>query len=674
MQNNQSSAVNPSETKLLWQPSQADIKASNLYAFMDYLRTNFKFKGTQYSALHEWSIQNKTDFWTAIWQFYDIKGQIGQQKITQADLMPGAKWFPEAKLNFAENLLRHTLKHNDKPAIIERGEDGRRITISYTQLNQKVTILANYLKNLGVKKGDCVAGFLPNSHYAVVAMLATSSLGAIWTSCSPDFGFNGVLDRFAQIKPKVLFATDGYYYGGKCIHSLDRVAQIKTELAGVESLIITPYLSQSDHSQHTIYNEDGSTKWNSIFASENASLEPLTFQEMAFDDPLYVLYSSGTTGKPKCIVHSVGGTLLQHLKELSLHSNVKAESTLFYYTTCGWMMWNWLVSGLTLGASLVLFDGSPFHPHKSILFDIADEESIDIFGASAKYYSACEKFGLEPTKSHKLTSLNTILSTGSPLSHESFDYLYKSVKQDVCVSSISGGTDIISCFALGCPILPVYQGELQCLGLGMDVQFFDEQGNALSTGKGELVCLQTFPSMPTGFWNDLDNKKYHAAYFDRFPNIWAHGDYGELTLHKNHTGVIIHGRSDAVLNPGGVRIGTAEIYRQVEKVNSVFESIAIGQQWRDDVRIILFVRLKEGLQLDQGLKDLIKQTIRTNTTPRHVPSKIIQIDDIPRTLSGKIVELAVRNIVHKQEVKNQEALANPETLNLFKNLPELECD
>ena len=674
MPTNQPNTVNQSETKLLWQPSKADIEASNLHVFMDFLRANFKFSGSQYAALHQWSIQNKTDFWAAIWQFYDIKGRIGQQTITQADLMPGAKWFPDAKLNFAENLLHHALKQNNKPAIIERGEDGRRVIISYSQLNEKVTILANYLKSLGVNKGDCVAGFLPNSHYAIVAMLATSSLGAIWTSCSPDFGFNGVLDRFAQIKPKVLLATDGYYYAGKCIHSLDRVAQILAELTSVRSLIITPYLNQSDRTQHSVYNQNSTQKWDSIFTSENASLEPLTYEAMAFDDPLYVLYSSGTTGKPKCIVHSVGGTLLQHLKELSLHSNVKADSTLFYYTTCGWMMWNWLVSGLALGASLVLFDGSPFHPKKSILFDIADEENIDIFGASAKYYSACEKFELEPVKSHQLTRLKTILSTGSPLSHESFDYLYKSVKQDVCVSSISGGTDIISCFALGCPILPVYRGELQCLGLGMDVQFFDEQGHALSAGKGELVCLQTFPSMPTGFWNDPENKKYHSAYFDRFPNIWAHGDYGELILHKDHTSVIIHGRSDAVLNPGGVRIGTAEIYRQVEKVDAVFESIAIGQKWLDDVRIVLFVRLKEGFELDQGLTDLIRQTIRTNTTPRHVPSKIIQVDDIPRTLSGKIVELAVRNIVHNQEVKNQEALANPEALNLFKDLPELDCD
>lgn len=661
---------------LLWQPSQEEIEASTLFSFMRYLRDNFNFSGNEYAELHDWSIKNKALFWKAVWLFFDVQGNMGNTLIENPDAMPGARWFPDAQLNFAENLLHH---QGDRAALIERGEDGRRNILSYDALTKKVTIFANHLKKLGVQKGDCVAGFLPNSHYAIVSMLATASLGAIWTSCSPDFGFHGVLDRFAQIKPKVLIATDGYYYAGKCIHSLDRVKQIRLALDDLESLIITPYLKPDDSVLNKTTNDLDATHWDTLFNDQNADLSPLQFEPMLFSDPLYILYSSGTTGKPKCIVHSVGGTLLQHLKELSLHSNVKTGSKVFYYTTCGWMMWNWLVSGLALGASLILFDGSPFHPRKTILFDIADEEEIDVFGASAKYYSACEKFELKPMISHKLTSLKTILSTGSPLSHESFDYLYQQVKPSVCVSSISGGTDIISCFSLGCPILPVYRGELQCIGLGMDVAFFSEEGRALNhqnlleseQRKGELVCLQAFPSMPAGFWNDEDGKKYHSAYFKRFPNIWAHGDYGELTQHE---GVIIHGRSDAVLNPGGVRIGTAEIYRQVEKIESVFESIAIGQHWQDDVRIILFVRLKDGYQLDQALQDLIKTTIKTNTSPRHVPSKIIQVGDIPRTLSGKIVELAVRNIIHGQEVLNKEALANPEALDLYKNLPQLKCE
>jgi acetoacetyl-CoA synthetase len=681
------------DSTLLWQPSQQEIEASTLFSFMHFLREHYQFSGNHYIQLHQWSIQNKALFWKAVWLFFDVQGNPGNTVIENSNAMPGAKWFPDAQLNFAQNLLRHT---GNKAAIIERGEDGRRNNLSYDELTEKVTIFANHLKQLGVKKGDCVAGFLPNSHYAVVSMLATASLGAIWTSCSPDFGFNGVLDRFAQIKPKVLIATDGYYYAGKCIHSLDRVQKISLALESLDSIIIVPYLNPQDSTLSQSISTDNTTHWDTLFQAKNTDLSPLKFETMAFDDPLYVLYSSGTTGKPKCIVHSVGGTLLQHLKELSLHSNVNASSNLFYYTTCGWMMWNWLASGLALGASLVLFDGSPFHPQKSILFDIADEEEIDVFGASAKYYSACEKFELNPISTHTLTKLKTILSTGSPLSHESFDYLYQHVKPSVCVSSISGGTDIISCFALGCPILPVYRGELQCLGLGMDVAFYSESGELLnqknpqgsspgtSLGsspdsfpeknehkKGELVCRQPFPSMPTGFWNDADGKKYYSAYFNRFPNIWAHGDYGEIT---QHGGVIIHGRSDAVLNPGGVRIGTAEIYRQVEKVESVFESIAIGQQWKDDVRIILFVRLKEGFQLDDSLQALIKTTIKINTTPRHVPSKIIQVKDIPRTLSGKIVELAVRNVIHGKDVLNKEALANPDALDLYKNLAQLKCD
>lgn len=659
-------------SKLLWSPSQERISSTQMHKFLEHTRTLGKPSNANlihdYASLYDWSIRDKKAFWSLIWDYFGVLGEKGDRIVSNEGSMPGAQWFNEARLNFADNLLKH---NDDTIAIIERGEDGRRNTWTYKQLRNEVAALSLHLKQLGVVKGDRVAGFLPNSHYAIVAMLASASLGAIWSSCSPDFGLNGVLDRFAQIQPKVLFATNGYTYAGKSIDTLERVKAIQNALPSLKQLIITPYLAPSDSQKDGM---DKAINWQDLKLEEGKG-HALEFEPMAFNDPLYILYSSGTTGKPKCIVHSIGGTLLQHLKELALHTDVQAGSKLFYFTTCGWMMWNWLVSGLALGSTLILFDGSPFHPQQSILFDLIDEEGIDIFGASAKYYSACEKFDLKPIQSHQLSSLKTVLSTGSPLTHESFDYLYQQVKHDICVSSISGGTDIISCFALGNPILPVYQGELQCLGLGMDVHFYNDEGENLDSGKGELVCIHPFPSMPTGFWNDQHNEKYAAAYFSRFDKVWAHGDYGELKHHQHpeQTGVIIHGRSDAVLNPGGVRIGTAEIYRQVEKVNEVFECLAIGQEWEDDVRVILFVRLKEGFTLDEKLIQHIKQTIRQNTTPRHVPAKIIQIADIPKTLSGKMVELAVRNIVHGKPVTNTEALANPEALELYKDLAELKC-
>jgi acetoacetyl-CoA synthetase len=528
---------------------------------------------------------------------------------------------------------------------------------------------------MGIEKGDRVAAFMPNTEETVVAMLATTSIGAIWSSCSPDFGLQGVIDRFGQIEPKVLFTTDGYFYGGKILNSLTKVAAISEKLTSLEQVIVIPHIQLGQHSELDTNRLDTSELntisasiklWHEVLDNEAKQIE---FVAVPFSHPLYIMYSSGTTGVPKCIVHSVGGTLLQHAKELRLHSDVKAEDSIFYYSTCGWMMWNWLVSSLSIGATVVLYDGSPFYPSGERLWQMAEDHQVSIFGTSAKYIAALEKAHIKPKEDFNLTRLKAVLSTGSPLAHESFDYVYRDIKADVCLSSISGGTDIISCFALGNPILPVYRGELQCLGLGMAVNIFDDQQQPLIQQKGELVCTEPFPSCPIGFWQDEGNHKFHQAYFDRFDNIWAHGDYGEIT---QQGGLIIHGRSDAVLNPGGVRIGTAEIYRQVEKLDQVVESIAIGQQWQDDVRVILFVILAADEILNDELIQLIRSTIRSNTTPRHVPAKVIQVADIPRTISGKIVELAVRNVVHNEKVKNTDALKNPEALDLYKNLPELQ--
>ncbi len=660
---------------LLWSPSLEDINATQMHAFMQYCRDRHHFEGESYEDFHQWSVCEISQFWAAIWDYFKVSGKRSDTILQNAEDMLGARWFEGAQLNFAENLLR---REDDAVALMVRGEDGRSIDISYRELKISVAKLAAYMREQGITKGDRIAGFVPNSHHALIAMLAAASLGAIWSSCSPDFGLNGVLDRFSQIEPSILFATNGYFYGGKRIDTLARVAVIAEKLDSLKQVVLIPYLDKTECDIATL---DGTNWrcWDDI--QEQHDETRLTFEAMAFSDPLYILYSSGTTGKPKCIVHSIGGTLLQHIKELALHTDVKRDTRLFYYTTCGWMMWNWLVSGLALEASIVLYDGSPFHPQKTVLFDIAERDKIQIFGASAKYYAACQKFELSPINTHCLDQLKSLLSTGSPLAHESFDYLYEHVKRDVCVSSISGGTDIVSCFALGNPVLPVYRGELQCIGLGMDVDFFNAQGEPLRSGKGELVCKQPFPSMPTGFWNDEHGEKYRSAYFDRFAGCWAHGDYGEFITHTDgqspaakiiQKGVVIHGRSDAVLNPGGVRIGTAEIYRQVDKIDEVFESLAVGQNWEDDLRIVLFVRLQEGHVLDEPLKQKIKDTIRANTTPRHVPAKIVQIADIPRTLSGKMVEIAVRKVIHNEAVNNTEALANPEALKLFENLKELQ--
>lgn len=611
-----------------------------------------------YADLHQWSVANPEAFWELIWRETGIIGDMGARPwLENPDKMPGARFFPRARLNFAENLLRFD---DDRTALVSRLENGARSTLTFAQLRSQVASLASALRAFGVGPGDRVAAFMPNVPATVVGMLAAASLGAVWSSCSPDFGVAGVLDRFGQIEPKVLIACDGYFYNGKTIDSRPVVDSILASIPAIKQVI------QVEVAGTGAFSWGGTT--HNFDTLANTAAEPLTFEHVPFDHPLYIMYSSGTTGIPKCIVHGTGGTLLQHAKEHVLHTGLTRDDTLFYFTTCGWMMWNWLVSGLSVGATLVLYDGSPFHPAPEAVINIAAEEQFTIFGTSAKYISALEKAGVKPASSHDLGSLHTILSTGSPLSHEGFKYVYRDVKADVCLASISGGTDIISCFALGNPTLPVYEGELQCAGLGMDVAFYDDSGNAAIGVRGELVCRQPFPSMPTGFWNDDDGTKFHRAYFDTFANTWAHGDYGEATATG---GVVIYGRSDAVLNPGGVRIGTAEIYRQVEKVDAVLDAICVGQEWEDDVRVVLFVVLREGLELTAALQAEIRQTIRANTTPRHVPDVIAPVDDIPRTISGKIVELAVRNVIHDLPVSNQDALANPEALEGFRNRPEL---
>ncbi len=644
----------------LWSPSAEQIAASRMLDFMHYV--NVQTEGTpeqQYKALHDWSVANKEQFWLSIWRYFDVIGRMPEHGpvLLHGNKMPGAEWFPGAQLNFAENLLRY---RDTRPALVFTNEHQERTEITYGELYLQVAKVAEALKQNGVVAGDRVAGMLPNCIETIVAMLATTSLGAVWSSCSPDFGVQGVLDRFGQIEPKVLFTVNGYYYNGKTIDIGDKVAAIHAQLPTVETLVVVPFASLSVSNEIT-----NATLWADY--CDNTATN-ITFVPRQFNDPLYIMFSSGTTGVPKCIVHGIGGTLLQHLKEHALHTDLRRDDTLFYFTTCGWMMWNWLVSGLALGARLALFDGSPFYPNEHAMADLIDKEDITVFGTSAKYLSALEKSGAKPRETHALTTLRTLLTTGSVLAPESFDYVYRDIKADLCLSSISGGTDIVSCFALGNPILPVYRGQLQCKGLGLAVNVYNENGNAVTGEKGELVCEQSFPCMPTGFWHDKNGERYFNAYFNRFPNIWAHGDYAELTAQG---GVIIYGRSDAVLNPGGVRIGTAEIYRQVEKVDAVLESIAVGQKWQDDERVVLFVRLRDGLTLTEELTTTIKKTIRANATPRHVPAVIAQVKDIPRTISGKIVELAVRQVIHGETVKNTDALANPEALQYFANRTEL---
>jgi acetoacetyl-CoA synthetase len=646
-------------TDPIWSPGPVRRQTANIRRFIDLARRELDPGIHQYRDLHRYSIQNPSGFWRTVWDFCEVVGTPGTAVLEDPDQMPGARWFPDARLNFAENLLRH---RDDNPALIFKSESGETAQYSYAELYSSVARTAAALRSAGVEKGDRVAGYMPNLPETVIAMLATTSIGAIWSSCSPDFGIDGVVDRLSQIQPVVLFCAAAYSYNGKTHDCLDKVRGIVKSIPSIETTVVVPYVNP----EAKIKRIPGAT-WFSDFIDNPAS--EIEFERLGFDHPVYILYSSGTTGIPKCITHGAGGTLIQHLKELVLHTNLRRSDRICYFTTCGWMMWNWLVSSLAVGAAIVLYEGSPFYPSPAAMFDLIDELGITVFGTGAKAIAAWDKAGVKPRESHQLNTLVTMLSTGSPLAPESFDYVYRDIKQNLCLSSIAGGTDIVSCFMVGCPIIPVWRGELQCAGLCMAVEILRDDGSVADIDEtGELCCTQPFPAMPVCFWGDQDGSRYKAAYFKKFPGIWAHSDYVAKT---ENGGYIIQGRSDATLNPGGVRIGTSEIYRQVEGLDEVLESICVGQDWEDDERVVLFVKLREGLELDEDMQDRIRKTIRQNTTPRHVPAKIVQVADIPRTISGKIVELAVRNIVHGQKVANVDALANPESLKYYRDLPEL---
>ena len=644
----------------LWSPSPQRIAGTNLVAFMKKASEITGKNISDYTTLHRWSVEDRAAFWSLVWDEFQVVGERGESVLEDGHRMPGARFFPEAKLNFAENLLRGT---GSGEAIVFRGEDKADRRLTWDELRALVSRLQQALRAQGVKPGDRVAAMLPNMPEALAAMLAVTSIGAVWSSCSPDFGEQGVVDRFGQIEPTVLFAVDGYWYNGKAVDVADKVAKVAARLESVRCTIVVDYLGNAEKVASNV--PSGQSLAATVRPFDASELE---FERMPFDHPAYIVFSSGTTGIPKCIVHGAGGTLLQHIKEHRLHADLREGDRLFYFTTLGWMMWNWLVSGLASGATLLLYDGSPFAPDGNVLFDYAADEKMTYFGTSAKFIDALRKSGLEPKKTHDLSSVRTISSTGSPLAPEGFRFVYEGIKDDVHLASISGGTDIVSCFVLGIPTLPVWTGEIQGPGLGMAVDVWDDDGKSVRREKGELVCTKAFPSMPVGFWNDPDGAKYKAAYFERFDNIWCHGDFAEWT---EHDGIVIHGRSDATLNPGGVRIGTAEIYNQVEQLPEIAEAICIGQDFDNDVRVVLFVRLAEGVTLDSALIDTIKRKIRTGASPRHVPAKVIAVADIPRTKSGKITELAVRDIVNGRTVKNKEALANPEALELFRDIAEL---
>ncbi|MCD6224425.1 MAG: acetoacetate--CoA ligase [Deltaproteobacteria bacterium] len=646
--------------KMLWSPTEERKKKTNLYRFMQTVNSKFGKNLTEYEPLHQWSVDNIADFWATMWEFADIKFSESYTEVIDELKMPGAKWFQGARLNFAENLLRY---RDDHPAIIFKGEIMEPVTITYAELYDEVARLAKSLKAAGVTVGDRVVGFMPNMPQSIMAMLAATSLGATWSSCSPDFGIKGVLDRFGQIKPKILFTANGYSYKGKSIDSLDRIRHILEHIDSIEKVVVVPYTEQeadiSDIAQAVHYKDF-------ISHDKDCSLE---FEQLPFDHPVYIMYSSGTTGLPKCMVQGAGGILINHLKELILHADLNREDKIFYFTTCGWMMWNWLTSSLAVGATIILFDGQPFYPDASVLWKLAEDVKMTILGTSAAYIGGVKDSGLKPGKEYDLSSLKAVLSTGSPLSIENFEFVYDEVKKDLQLSSISGGTDLNGCFAGGNPMGPVYAGELQCRGLGLNVQAFDSNGEPVVGQQGELVCTLPFPSMPIYFWDDPDGQKYHNAYFDVYPGIWRHGDFIEIT---ETGGVIFLGRSDATLNPGGVRIGTADIYRIIDNIDEIADSVVVGQDWNDDVRVILFVKMAEGSDLTDELKKRVNSLIRTNATPRHMPAKIIAVADIPYTLNMKKVELAVKKIIQDEEVLNKDALINPEALDCYQNLPELQ--
>ena len=661
--------------ELLWSPSPERIASARITAFAEQLRAKYSQSFPDYWSFWRWSIANKEVFWRELWDFCGIVGDKGERTLVDGHLMPGAQWFPDAQLNLAENLLK---KHGADDALVFWNEQGDRQRLSFDELHESVAHVQHALRERGVVAADRIASILPNIPEAAIAMLGATSLGAVWSSSSPDFGVQGVLDRFTQIAPKVLFAVNGYFYNGKVVDTRDKVREIAARLPSLEVVVWVEYVADLPVGAvprrlmpAAMPSSRGGTAptaeilWSQFIAN---SASEIAFARFPFNHPLVIVYSSGTTGLPKCMVHGVGGTLLQHVKEHVLHSDVHDGDRIFYFATTGWVMWNWLISGLASGATCLLYDGSPFADRGRILWDFAETERCTLFGTSAKYIDALKKANVVPRRTHQLPALRAVLSTGSPLLPDSFDYVYQCVKSDLHLASISGGTDIMACFALGNPTLPVYRGELQCLALGMATDVFDDNGQSLRGEMGELVCTQTFPSLPLYFMNDADGARYRASYFERFPGLWCHGDWCQIT---EHGGMVIVGRSDATLNPGGVRIGTAEIYRQVETLDEVVEAIVIGQNFQGDARVVLFVKLADDRALDDALIDKIKQRIRENTTPRHVPAKVVQVLDIPRTKSNKIVELAVRDVVHGRNVKNTEALANPEALEFFRNRVEL---